>query len=58
MMRSEPIEWVIERTHKGETFRHSEGAQTIFSHSRAKKIAKLLGPAWSLRNLNEGKEEQ
>lgn len=56
-MRSQLIEWVIERTRKGETFRHSEGAQTVFSESRAKKILKGLEPGWAMRNLNEGKED-
>lgn len=42
-MHSELIEWRICRTHQGRYLFHSEGAQSVFGLSRARKILKALG---------------
>lgn len=42
-MHSELIEWRISKTAQGRRVFHSEGAQSIFGLSRARKILKLLG---------------
>jgi hypothetical protein len=59
MMHSELIEWRIckvtrqriegERSPGMWTF-HSEGAQSTFGLTRAKKILKVLGPGWEIRH--------
>ncbi len=51
LMHSERIEWSIVKTRAGEVIaRHSEGAQTVFGRTRAKKILKALdGAGWEIR---------
>jgi len=50
-MHSELIEWQVVRTDKGERRVHSEGAQSVFGRTRARKVAKELGPPWRVVNL-------
>lgn len=56
MLHSEPIEWQIVRLERGRVIVHSEGAQTVFGRTRAKKVLKELGPGWFLRNIHSGDE--
>jgi hypothetical protein len=48
LIRSEAIEWVITCISKGRRLFHSEGAQTVFGLTRARKIVKLLGEPWKI----------
>lgn len=43
---SELIEWEVVHADKDGIHRHSEGAQSRFGLTRAKKIAKALGEPW------------
>jgi len=48
-MHSELIEWRIAKRRRGEIVAfHSEGAQSTFGLSRARKILKGLGPGWEI----------
>ena len=48
LMRSELIEWRICCTREGRRLFHSEGAQTVFGLTRARKIVKNLGEPWRI----------
>lgn len=43
------IEWVVTCTDKGIRKFHTEGAQSVFGITRARKVAKALGPPWVVR---------
>lgn len=47
-MHSELIEWVVTRLEKGQRKFHTEGAQSVFGMTRARKVAKALGPPWEV----------
>lgn len=51
-MHSELIEWVVVQEVRGEMHMHSEGAQTVFGLTRAKRVCKGLGPPWEIRRIN------
>jgi hypothetical protein len=48
-MHSELIEWVVTRVKNGERTFHTEGAQSVFGLTRARKVVKALGPPWEVR---------
>ena len=50
-MRCEPIEWQLMKQAKLGLLRHSEGAQTTFGLSRARRILKNLGPGWAIVHM-------
>lgn len=57
-MHSEMIEWVVTCVRKGERCFHSEGAQTQFGLTRARKVVKALGPPWEVRKVSTLEEPE
>ncbi len=50
---SELVEWEVLHVDKaGQIIRHSEGAQSRFGLTRAKKIAKALGEPWKVNHYH------
>lgn len=56
-MTMELIEYVIARTENGQIKYHTEGAQSVFGLTRAKKIAKALGPPWKAMKQTPGEDD-
>lgn len=55
MSHAELIEWCIVKQEPERLLRHSEGAQTVFGLTRARQIAKKLGPSWRIRHIDTQK---
>ena len=48
-MHSELIDCVVVRKDRGHWRYHVDGAQSVFGVTRARKVAKELGPPWEVR---------
>lgn len=50
----ERVEWAVYKiAPDGSRVRHSEGAQTVFGLSRARRVVKELGAGWVIRHATE-----
>jgi hypothetical protein len=57
-MRSELIEWYVTCVVDGQRKFASEGAQTVFSLTRARKVVKSLGEPWKIVHKDTFAEPQ